>query len=102
MQKAMSQAERPLWDAEVGTAVVTAALISPEPAGSDRIGRTLLKSIDFHAAEKGGAQNCSGCRQSHQRLPNLTDAGSPLARPRPTASYGGISVVEGTQHAGAS
>jgi hypothetical protein len=52
VQKAMSQAEKPLWDAEVGAAVVNAALITPEPAGSARIGRTLLKSIDFHAAEQ--------------------------------------------------
>jgi hypothetical protein len=52
VQKAMSQAEKPLWDAEVGAAVVNAALITPEPAGSARIGRTLLKTIDFHAAEQ--------------------------------------------------
>jgi hypothetical protein len=52
VQKAMSQAEKPLWDAEVGAAVVNAALITPEPATSARVGRTLLKSIDFHAAEQ--------------------------------------------------
>jgi hypothetical protein len=52
VQKAMSQAEKPLWDAEVGAAVVNAALITPDPGGSARIGRTLLKSIDFHAAEQ--------------------------------------------------
>jgi ribosomal protein L11 len=52
VQKAMSQAEKPLWDAEVGVAVVNAALITPDPGASARVGRTLLRSIDFHAAEQ--------------------------------------------------
>jgi hypothetical protein len=53
-------ASNTLWDAEVGAAVVTAALISPEPASSDRIGRTLLKSIDFLAAEKAVLRAAAG------------------------------------------
>jgi hypothetical protein len=52
VQKAMVQAEKPLWDSEVGAAVVNAALISPEQTGSARVGRTLLKSIDFAAADE--------------------------------------------------
>jgi len=53
VKKALVQAEQPLWDAEVGAAIVAASLLTPETPGDNRVGRQILKSVDFHAVEQG-------------------------------------------------
>jgi hypothetical protein len=64
VKKALVQAEQPLWDAEVGAAIVAASVLTPETPGSRRIGRRILKSIDFHAVEQGLGKAAVGAVQS--------------------------------------
>ena len=60
VKKALVQAEQPLWDAEVGAAIVAASLLTPESPSSTRVGRQILKSVDFHAVEQGEANAAVG------------------------------------------